>query len=45
MSGSKDGERMSKLNNGSLMEFLRLLRTTTGNLILLISNQMEIATI
>jgi hypothetical protein len=41
MSGLRDGERMLKHNNGSLMEFQRPSRTTTGNLTHLISNQME----
>jgi hypothetical protein len=32
MSGSRDGERMSKPNNGTSMESARLSETTTGNL-------------
>jgi hypothetical protein len=43
MSGLRDGERMSKPNNGTLMESPRLSETTTGNLTHLISNQMVTA--
>jgi len=41
MSGSRGGERMLLLSNGTLMKFQRQLRTTTGNLTHLIFKVME----
>jgi hypothetical protein len=39
-SGSRDGERMLRANNGTSIKFPKLSRTTNGNLIHLTSNQM-----
>jgi len=43
--GSRDGERMLLLNNGTLMVLAKLSRTTTGNPTHLISNLMVVQTI
>jgi len=42
MSGSRDGETMLKLNNGTLIVFQRLSRTTTGSPTHLISKVMVV---
>jgi len=41
MSGSRDGERMSRLSSGTSMRFQRPSRTTTGSHTLLTSNLTE----